>query len=31
MLQEALEALVLGISGLLHAAEGSVETLDKIN
>jgi hypothetical protein len=31
MLQKALEAPVFGISGLLHAAEGSVETLDKIN
>jgi hypothetical protein len=31
MLQKALEALVPGISGLLHAAEGPVTTLDKIN
>jgi hypothetical protein len=31
MLQNALEAPVFAISGLLHAAEGPVATLDKIN
>jgi hypothetical protein len=31
MLQKALEALVFGISGLLPAAEGPAEALDKLN